>query len=288
VARLPESVSVICGSGAFASIDQALAAVVIPIVNPPLPQMTLTLSGSLATLVEAPLDHLRGTLAASAATDATSAKHPSSRGVVLTEAASPGDPFFASPRLQIGVRLALLNGLLHALWDSGLLDLDPQPPTLPAKVTALLPPIVRPARAGEAWDLVVSVGELELTTQGADSGTFGVRLEAGVSIDVTGGALALKVAEEPTLEVWEIHAPPQGALYNVDLMRILLHDVVWKQLRAGLTQSLAFQLPIPSLGALQAAAPSLAGLQFGIAQAHPPTARAGYLVLDVDWTAKLP
>ncbi|MCZ7679742.1 MAG: hypothetical protein M5U28_13660 [Sandaracinaceae bacterium] len=138
---------------------------------------------------------------------------PESRGVARLDASTMSPGFFHDGVVSLGVRLAVLNGLLHALWSSGLLDVEVTP-LLPeavrglvseARLTGRLPPVLRPPRAEETDDLVLSVGQLELEVvfMGAPA-RFAVSLDAGVTLDVAANAISVGIAETPEITVWTL------------------------------------------------------------------------------------
>ena len=64
-------------------------------------------------------------------------------------------------RVQFGLRFALVNSLLHALWQAGLLEADVTN-SVPVNVdsallSARLPPVVRPPLEGEPNDFVIEL-----------------------------------------------------------------------------------------------------------------------------------
>src|SRR5690606_28498247 len=96
--------------------------------------------------------------------------HPESRGVARLDPSPMSPGFFRDGSIALGVRLAVLNGLLHSLWSSGLLEVDATP-LLPESITGLvsgaqlsgkIAPVLRPAEGEETDDLVLSLGQLEL------------------------------------------------------------------------------------------------------------------------------
>lgn len=271
----------------FASLDTALANVSFDIDAAPLPKVGLSLDGRLNAIEVAPFDSLRAKLALAVKTDRATAIHPTSRGVALADT-STADAHFASPRTQLSVRLALLNGLLHSLWNSGLLEI-PKSDSLPLLVSGKLPPIVRLPRQGETDDLVVSLGALELVPGGDDAqGRLGVLLEAGLSLDFADDTLRLKLAEMPTVTVWTIKEPAGATLFKPEVIRGMLTDSLWPKLRDGITSGLSIKLPIPALGAIASVAPNLAGLTLKTGLNRRVAYRNGFIVLDAKIDAVLP
>lgn len=271
----------------FESLDTALANRSFSVDSAPLPKVALTLDGRLNAIELAPFDSMRAKLSLTAKTDRTAAVHPASRGIALVDT-STTDAHFAAPRAQLGVRLAVLNGLLHNLWNSGLLEI-PRSDAIPLGVSAKLPPIVRLPRAGETDDLVVSLGELEMTPGGDEAqGRLGVLMEAGVSIELTNDTLKLKLAEKPVVKVWTIKEPPGPSLFTPRVIDDMLSNALWPKLRDGITNGLAIKLPLPSLGAIAGVAPSLSGLALKTGLNRRVAYRNGFLVLDAKLEGVLP
>lgn len=271
----------------FASLDTALANKSFDIDAAPLPKVVLTVDGRLNAIELAPFDSMRAKLALAVKTDRANALHPRSRGVALVDT-STADPHFDAPRAQLSVRLALLNGLLHNLWNSGLLEI-PRSDALPLQVSGQLPPIVRLPRRGETDDLVVSLGELELVPGGDEAnGRLGVLLEAGLSLDFADDTLRLKLAEAPAVTVWTIKEPEGTTLFKPEVIKGMLAESLWPKLRDGITSGLAIKLPLPPLDAIASGAPSLSGLALKTGLNRRVAYRNGFLVLDAKIEAVLP
>jgi len=271
----------------FESLDTALANRSFNVDAAPLPKVGLTLDGHLNEIVLAPFDSMRAKLSLAVKTDHAIAVHPKSRGVALIDT-STADAFFASPRAQLSVRLAVLNGLLHNLWNSGLLEI-PRSDSIPLSVSAQLPPIVRLPREGETDDLVVSLGELEMLPGGDEAnGRLGVLLEAGVSIELADDTLRLKLADKPVVTVWTIKEPPPQSLFTPQLIKDTLTNALWPKLRDGITNGLSIKLPLPPLGSLASVAPSLSGLALQTGLNRRVAYRNGFVVLDAKLEGVLP
>jgi hypothetical protein len=271
----------------FESLDSALANTKVSLDAAPLPKVELTLDGHLTEVDTASLDSLRAGLSLDIKTDHDTAAHPSSRGVALVDT-SEIDPLFSSPRAQLAIRMLVLNGLLHNLWNSGLLEV-PVSDTIPLQVSGKLPPIVRLPRQAETDDLVVSLGELEMIPNGkVENGRLGVLVEAGLSIDLADNALTLKLAPTPSVTVWTIDPPVGTTLYTPDFVRSLFLEVLWPKLQGGIEGALAIQLPIPPLDSIASVAPSLTGLTLTTGMNGKVAYRDGFLVLDANLAATLP
>lgn len=273
--------------GVFSSLDTALSNKSFDVDSAPLPKVALTLDGRLSGIDLAAFDSMRAKLSLAVKTDKAVGIHPKSRGVALIDT-SVAPASFAAPRAQLGVRLALLNGLLHNLWNAGLLEI-PRSDAIPLKVSAQLPPVVRLSRRGETDDFVVSLGELEMVPGGDDAqGRLGVLMEAGVSIDFADDTLKLKLADKPTVKVWTIKEPPGATLFTPQVINDMLSNALWPKLRDGITNGLSIKLPLPALDGVATIAPSLTGLKLKTGLNRRVVYRNGFLVLDAKLEGFLP
>ncbi|MBX3272720.1 MAG: hypothetical protein KF729_20835 [Sandaracinaceae bacterium] len=290
---LAASVPMVLGD-ALGAIDTALAMQSIPLDSAPFPPVTITIDGRIRRLDSTFRRDLVATLRTDVGTTSASV-HPGSLGVPRTTTLPPL-PFVNQGSLQLGVRLELLNGLLHSLWASGLLDIDATA-LLPSGVSGLvssarlvgrMQPVLRPGRPAEDDALVLSIGqlELELTFMG-EPVRFGMSLEAGVDIDLASSRLAIDLAETPRLRIWTLQAPSNPRLLTPSTVETLLLDL-WPDLRASITGGLAFDLPIPAIGDLGGIAPDLAGLTLALDRDAPLRYRRGVLVLGAQLTGRLP
>jgi hypothetical protein len=215
--------------------------------------------------------------------------HPTSRGIPLASATPAMDlRFLPSARVSLGVRLAVLNGLLHSLWDVGLLEID---------VTALLPdsvssivseaqihgrlaPMIRDARPGEMHDLVLCLGQLELdAVYTGDPVHYGMTLEAGLDLGLAENRLTVTIAEEPFIRTWALDDDSERALSS-DTLEMLLLTMLWPSLRSSLADGLSLELPLPPPDALAALSPELAGLALSLSQTAPVELRGETLVIE--------
>lgn len=279
---------------ALGSLDTALRGQSIAIDTELFPAVTLTLDGRLADLQTTYRRHLRAPLQLTVGTDQT-ARYPDSRGAANLVAAT--DPLFATSPVQLGVKVALLNGLLHALWNSGLLEIDASgllPEELAgaimsARLSGRMPPVIRPARGAETDDLVLVVGQAELTLEALGATTvFGITIEAGTSVDVVDGAIALSLAEEPFVRVWIIESTEARPPIDDDTLATILRTELWPQLRSAVTGGLNLELPSLDVGDLTGLAPALAGFGLNLELTQPLDVREDSLVLDVLLVGSLP
>lgn len=280
---------------ALGAIDTALADQAIPLESDPFPPVTIQIDGRIAELRALFRNSMVARMRTRIGTDAE-AVHPDSPGVARIEAIPAPARFPGDGSLQLGVRLALLNGLMHALWNSGLLEVDATP-ILPDGISGLvsaarlegrLPPLLRPADVDEPHDLILTVGQLELELDFmGETVRYAVSLEAGVDLDLTDNHLAIAIADEPTVRVWTLQPPSNPRLLTADTVRTLLLDL-WPDLRDSVAGSLSFDLPIPGLGDLGGVAPDLAALTLSLDLNEPMRPRRGVLVMDASLTGTLP
>lgn len=279
----------------LSGIDTALAGLTIDLGADPLPPVSLSFDGRMSRIETAYRQHLLAPLSIAAGSGAPNL-HPGSRGVARLTTSPAQTNFFDAGAAQIGVQLGFLNGVLHVLWSSGLLDVDATP-LIPdfaqslvsdARLEPGLPPVLRPPRADEPFDLVLSIGQLELAMMAqGEPRRFGVTIEAGVDITVTDNVVALVVADTPSIYVWENAVLDGTELVTAELVETLL-GMVWPDLRDAIVSGLAFELPIPPLP-LGGIAPDLTGFTLSIgetsARLYP---RGELLLLDVAFTGTVP
>lgn len=280
---------------ALTAVDGALAGQSFTLDSAPFPPITILVDGAMTSLETAYRREMLATLRTTIGTDVPSV-HPESRGVARIDAGAMSPRFFRDGAVSLGVRLAVLNGLLHALWSSGLLDVDVSS-LLPegirglvseARLTGRLPPVLRPARAEETDDLVLSVGQLELEVlfMGAPA-RFAVSIDAGVTLDVAGNAISLGIAETPEITVWTLVPASNPRSLSAETVRALLVEL-WPDLRSSVADGLALELPLPGLGDLGGLAPDLAGLTLELETTDRMRERGGVLVLDARLVGTLP
>jgi len=279
---------------ALGSIDTALAGQSIELDSAPFPPVRIEIDGRIAELRSTFRRDLTATLRTDVGTT-TMSVYPESRGVPRVTTL-PALPFVNEGSMQLGVRLALLNGLLHSLWASGLLDVDATT-ILPDAVSGLvsearllgrMQPVLRPPRPEESDALVLTVGqlELELLFMG-EVVRFGMTLDAGVDITLADNRLAVEVSEEPRLRIWVLQPPSNPRLLTADTVETLLLDL-WPTLRESVVGGLSFDLPIPALGDLGGLAPGVAELTLSLDRVDELRFRRGVLVLEAELTGTLP
>jgi len=213
--------------------------------------------------------------------------HPDSRGAAQLDT-STDEAVFSTSGVHLTVRLAFLNALLHALWNSGLLEGQLSAAGLTAGVSAHLPPVVRPTPAsspckidGERCDVQLQLGQVEVQLPDFEQ-SFGINASAGARIKVDGSTVSLLIQKVPDLHVWETSAVP-GRL-SPDAVHDLIASVVWPKLFGAIGDNLTFALPLPDLAelGLGTLAPGLADAQLVLQMRQRPSVSDGRLILGAD------
>ncbi len=224
-----------------------------------------------------------------------------SRGVALTEDYVPYEiTFIEGGRVQIALRLGVINGLLHGLWNANLLDLDATellPPDLAnvvstAVVSGKLPPVIRPPSKGENYDLFLEVGQLELQLQsliGNQLVDYGVLLRAGVNISLENNQLNLTISQEPDITIWVIDTEDgKPATLGEDQLTVLFQEVLWPQLTESIGEGLSLPIPALEISQLGMYAPSLSNLDLQFQEVDSVEVRQGYLIIQANIQGELP
>ncbi|MFU8805800.1 MAG: hypothetical protein ACNA8W_18455, partial [Bradymonadaceae bacterium] len=223
--------------------------------------------------------------------------HIHSRGVPLMMPLVKEPPFFYTSRIQIGLRLAMVNGMLHTLWNAGLLELDVGD-LLPDGVAALiqdasfsakLPPLLSPPLFGEPHDLLLHLGQIEVHLEyAAQTDVFAANLVVGVDLVVDHGEIGIQIADEPRLALWLVETTGSAPVLNEQNLRQLILAQLWPELEASLGAGLSFGLPVPDLGALADYAPALEALALELRMTRPLAVRDGFILLDTAFEGILP
>ncbi len=280
--------------GALNGLDTALRDQTIPLETDIFPSLTISLDARLARLETQQRRWLRAPLRFQIGTDAAIV-HGESRGAVDLVAAA--DPLFDGIPVQMGVRLLVINGLLHTLWNSGLLEIDATnllPDSIAgaveeAVISGKMAPIVRPSRGAESNDLQMAIGQMELRLQVLeDITTFGVTIEAGADLNVADGAVALELAETPRIRTWIIESNTPTPLIDDEALQVLLEGDLWTQIRDAVTGGIMFELPSLDVGDLSSLAPELAGFALSIDMNDRLDVREDSAVLDLAIVGSLP
>jgi hypothetical protein len=217
--------------------------------------------------------------------------HPDSRGAPQADA-MPMAPFNSFSGIQLAVRQDFVNGLLHALWNAGLLEGDVSLGSTEAEVHAALPPVVRDAPInttcrvdGVRCDVILQIGQLEV---GAFGQRFGIHAEAGAVVSVADGQVSLAIQEIPEVTVWDM--TDEGGFITPSVVRDLVIDSVWPDLFGAIGADLTIPLPLPNLGELGLGefAPALNDATLDLIMLQRLDVASGYLGLSVDLELEAP
>jgi hypothetical protein len=262
--------------------------------------VTLMLNGHLTALdvvagpaVGASPGHVTNRQSVSIQTTAAAPVHPTSRGAVRTSA-TPALPPTNTAALQVLLSNDFLNAMLHALWNSGLLDGTASFGGLTANVSAKLSPVVVPVPDevacsidGVRCDVLVELGQIEVGLPDWNQ-TFVIHATAGARVIVDGATVSLKIQDTPDLLVWETSAVP-GRL-SADAVEEIVTATVWPQLFGAIGDSLHITLPIPDLASLglDQLSPNLANAQLQLDVRQHAAVSDAYLGLGADLELSTP
>ena len=215
--------------------------------------------------------------------------HPESRGAARLDA-QPAAPNTLTSSVHLVMRQEFLNSLLHALWNSGLLEGDTMFGGLSATVSAKLAPVVRPTPPesdckidGVRCDVILQLGQLEVGLTDLEQ-SFAVNAQAGARIIVDGTKVSLKIQEVPELIVWETSPPEGGTVLNSDAVKSLIIELVWPELFGAIGENLSIELPLPDLAELGLSdlSPGLADAELLLEMKQRPSVTGGFLTLGAD------
>lgn len=254
-----------------------------------LPPVALKLDGRLNRLETHLRSDLTAILDAEVSTDQPEVISDS-RGIALSVAAGTAPPFFSSSRIQLGARMALINGLLHTLWRAGLFEIDAYtilPENLSfllqsATLSARMPPLVTAARPDQSdRSLLVTLGQVEFTADfGLQQDVYGMLIRTSADVVFEDNALVLSINAEPNLVIWPISTTGDTVMFEPEALKILIEAEVWPLLADALAENLSIPLPAFDLGSLGDLAPSLSNFAPTLVEARPITIREGYLIFD--------
>jgi hypothetical protein len=219
--------------------------------------------------------------------------HTTSRGAARFDPTTP-QPILVTAGVQLALRGELLNGLLHTLWNAGLLEGTASFGGLTARVSGKLPPVVRPTPASSACaindvrcDVILELGQLEVTLPDFEQ-SFAINATAGARILVDGTVVSIAVEMTPELRVWETSAVP-GRL-SPEAIRDIVTRVVWPNLFGAISDKLSITLPLPDLASLGLGtiAPGLADAKLVLEMRQRPDVTPGYITLGAELALSTP
>jgi len=277
--------------GAFSSIEDILSGQEFELDLGFGDPTTLFFDAELATLLPERRKHLTATLDVDISSDATPV-HRGSRGIAIPVEIGTEPSLFDSARVQFVVDMTMLNGLLHVLWNSGLLEInltDLLPGSISvivesATISAQLPPHIRAARPGEsAFPLLLTLGQMEMTmARGAREDILGMYVVAGIGLYIEDNALKIDIQGEPSIRLWQIETGGDAPLFdNLGELESLIESLVFPELAGSLTDGLSIDLPLIELSGISDIAPSLEGFALEVVQDRDVVVREGYLIVDI-------
>ncbi len=216
--------------------------------------------------------------------------HPDSRGIAqVTERPDP-PLLFDAPRASFALRMSLLNGALHSLWNAGALEIDATseiPDVLTflvdsALLSAKLPPVLVAADPDQSsFPLVLQLGQMEAVIGGGGQfDRLGVFIQAGVDLSVEGTVLTLNIENPPQIRIWLIEAGSDEPIFaNPAELESLITTSLWPLLAADLASGLAFDLPAFAVS-LDELAPRLDDFELSFVLDGPVDPRTDWLVLE--------
>lgn len=194
--------------------------------------------------------------------------------------------------LGLSVRLELLNGLLHEVWRTGLLQISPGlPPEIGAllqsvRLDARLPPVVAPAAPGAEFPLDAQLGDVRVFLTGPAGGEpdeYVLTLTAGISLEMDEtGALRLVSADMPVIQAELLRAAGARPVLAADALEAIFGAVVWPKVRDALAGGLSLSIPAVDVdpGQIAAVAPRIQGLTLKPALGERSAVFEGWMLLE--------
>ncbi|QDG54092.1 hypothetical protein FIV42_26130 [Persicimonas caeni] len=258
--------------------------------------LTITLNGEVSDFATT----YRNSMTATIGTNITANQPPAlttSPGIPLATSYTEELPLFESSRAQVGVRLALLNGLLHTLWETGFLEIDltdlmPDQYagiTEQANLSVKLQPVLSRPKAGEPYDFILRAGQMEIEADLANqTDVYAVNLEVGILMSLADNAISITVPDEPQVTTWVKSTTGDRSVLNANAIKSLVLGQVWPQIEETLKQGLSFELPVPSLSGISDLAPTLTALEVEFLLNRPVDYRNGFIIFDALLQGTLP
>ena len=218
-------------------------------------------------------------------------QHADSKGLPMPSI-DPLMPFNNLSSIQLAIRQDFVNGLLHGVWNAGLLSGGLSFNGLDIVLDAKLPPVLIMAPLntscridGVRCDAVIQIGQFQVEALGT---LFGLSIQAGATVAFQGNDIVLKVSEEPDVRVWLLSE--EAGLLNVAAVESLVFNVVWPEVTGLIGEGFSFSLPLPSpaelgLGEL---APALSDAELTLRALGRIRSQSGYLGLGADIVLSTP
>jgi hypothetical protein len=283
-------------AGALNSIEEQLSGLSFDLDTEFTEPLTLSFDGAIAGFETTYRDSMSAVLSTTVSADQPP-QLTHSPGIPLTGPYSTELPLFESSRAQIAVRLGLLNGLLHSLWETGFLEIN-LTELMPdqfaslveeAHLSAKLQPVLAPPRAGEPYDFILSAGQMEIEARLLSQvDTYAINIEVGILMSLEDNAISLIVPDEPTVVAWVKSTTGDEAVLPQETVESLILTQVWPQIEETLKQGLSFELPVPSLSGLSDIAPSMSALEVDFLLDRPVMYRDGFIIFDAKLQGSLP
>ncbi len=251
------------------------------------------------TLLEAvPNNRLEATVAMGVQTNAN-ANFPEAPGVALEFPIEQPPPFFTSSPIQIAMSVGLLNGLLHTIWNAGILNIDASE-ILPAELSFLLeaafvsgklPPMITvpTPEDGIDGDVIITLGQLELAADfGDQQDAYAFNIKVGANIDFVDGALSVTISPEPRIVAWLVSSTGEAPGFAPATLEGIILSQLWPLIADLVGDSLSLPLPDIDLTSVADLAPDLSDISTEIVLNRPVDLRGGYLILDGNLTSSTP
>jgi len=277
---IPEAVSDLMGG-----VDDALSIGTVSFAADPLPPIEFFFNGRIDAVE--PKHHERIDIRLGAEVGTLSDPiHSEGPGVPLHAALDAPLELRSSGRLQAAVDHSLINGLLYALWDSGLLEIDATaliPQLAPLADTILLSAKLPPMLTVDLdRNLVLTVGQLELSLESVDSSErFAFNLTSSGVLVAEDNVLGLVMEDDPVLNVWLMERVGDRPLpLEADALGEIVMNLVWPSITETLANDLNFPLPEIDLSSLGELAPRLNDLTSRVVFDSDLELRANHLIIE--------